>query len=113
MGSWRGLGRAVVSAAASPAHHCEGRLRSAINLSDGWNAPRRKYGGTIDSMASSFSVGSPRVYISVVVRVACPNHSDTLRMSCVACRMIIAHVCLSTWGDMRFLLRPGYAKAAV
>jgi Transposase zinc-binding domain len=60
-GELAGLGRAVVYAAASQAHHYEGRLRSAINLSDGWNAPRRKCGGTIDSMASSFSVGSPRV----------------------------------------------------
>jgi hypothetical protein len=36
-------------------------LRSAISLSDGWNAPRRRCGGTIDSMTTSFSVGSPRV----------------------------------------------------
>jgi hypothetical protein len=61
MGSWRRLDRALVSAAANPAHHYEGRLRRAISLSDGWNAPRRRCGGTIDSMASSFSVGSPRV----------------------------------------------------
>ena len=61
MGSWRRLDRALVPAAANPAHHYEGRLRSAISLSDGWNAPRRRCGGTIDSIASSFSVGSPRV----------------------------------------------------
>ena len=61
MGSWRRLDRALVSAAANPAPHYEGRLRSAISLSDGWNAPRRRCGGTIDSMASSFAVGSPRV----------------------------------------------------
>ena len=61
MGSWRRLDRALVSAAANSAHHYEGRWRSAISLSDGWNAPRRRCGGTIDSMASSFSVGSPRV----------------------------------------------------
>ena len=61
MGSWRRLDRAVVTAAANLAHHYDGRLRSAISLSDGWNAPRRRCGGTIDSMASSFSVGSPRV----------------------------------------------------
>ena len=61
MGSWRRLDRALVSVAANPAHHYEARLRSAISLSDGWNAPRRRCGGTIDSMASSFSVGSPRV----------------------------------------------------
>jgi len=48
-------------AAARLAHHYEGRLRSAISLSDGWKAPRLRCGGTIDSMASSFSVGSPRV----------------------------------------------------
>ena len=61
MGSWRRLDRALVTATANPAHHYDGRLRSAISLSDGWNAPRRRCGGTIDSMASSFSVGSPRV----------------------------------------------------
>ena len=61
MGSWRRLDRSLVSAAANSAHHYEGRWRSAISLSDGWNAPRRRCGGTIDSMASSFSVGSPRV----------------------------------------------------
>jgi Phage integrase family len=61
MWSWRRLDRALVSAAANPAPHYEGRLRRAISLSDGWNAPRRRCGGTIDSMASSFSVGSPRV----------------------------------------------------
>jgi hypothetical protein len=60
-GEWRRLDRALVSAAANPAHHYEGRLRSSISLSGGWNAPRRRCGGTIDSMASSFSVGSPRV----------------------------------------------------
>jgi hypothetical protein len=42
-------------------HHYEERLRNSISLSDGWNEPRRKCGGTIDSMASSFSVGSLRV----------------------------------------------------
>ena len=60
MGSWRRLDRALASAAANSAHHYEGRWRSAISLSDGRNAPRRRCGGTIDSMASSFSVGSPR-----------------------------------------------------
>ena len=61
MGSWRRLDRALASSAANPALHYEGRLRSASSLSDGWNAPRRRCGGTINSMASSFSVGSPRV----------------------------------------------------
>ena len=61
MGSWRRLDRALLLTAANPAHHYEVRWRSAISLSDGWNAPRRRCGGTIDSMASSFSVGSPRV----------------------------------------------------
>jgi hypothetical protein len=61
MGSWRRLDCTLVSTAANPAHHYEGHLRSAISLSDCWNAPRRRCGGTIDSMASSFSVGSPRV----------------------------------------------------
>ena len=61
MGSRRRLERAFAFAAANPALHYEERLRSSISLSDGWKAPRRKCGGTIDSMASSFSVGSPRV----------------------------------------------------
>ncbi len=60
MGSWRRHDPALVSAAGNPAHHYEGRLRRAISLSDGWNAPRRRCGGTIDSMASSFSVVSGR-----------------------------------------------------
>ncbi len=61
MGSRRRLDRAPASTAANPTPHYEGRLRSAISLSEGWNAPRRRCGGTINSMASSFSVGSPRV----------------------------------------------------
>jgi hypothetical protein len=61
MGSWRRFGHALAPSAANPALHYEGRLRSASSLSGGWNEPRRRCGGTIDSMASSFSVGSPRV----------------------------------------------------
>jgi hypothetical protein len=61
MGSWRRLDRARVPSAANPALHYEERLRRSISLSDGWKAPRRRCGGTIDSMASSLSVGSPRV----------------------------------------------------
>src|SRR5262245_2290579 len=61
MGSWRRLDRVLVASAANAAHHYEARLRSAMSLSDGWNAPRRRCGGTIDAKASSFSVGSPRV----------------------------------------------------
>ena len=61
MGSWRRLDHALVSSTANPALHYEERLRSAISLSEGRNAPCRRCGGTIDSMASSFSVGSPRV----------------------------------------------------
>src|SRR5260370_7850878 len=80
MGSWRRLDRAFAPVAADPAHHYEACLRSAISLSVGWNAPRRRCGGTIASMASSFSVVSPRLYTSVVVRVADPHHSDTLQL---------------------------------
>jgi Phage integrase, N-terminal SAM-like domain len=61
MGSWRRLDRLRAPIAADPTHHYDARLRSAISLSDGWNAPRRRCGGTIDAKASSFSVGSPRV----------------------------------------------------
>jgi hypothetical protein len=48
----------VVSAAANQAHHYKGVLRSAISLSEGWNTPRRRCGGTIDSTASSFSAAT-------------------------------------------------------
>src|SRR5262249_61717749 len=44
-----------------PAHHYEARLSSASSLSVGWNVPRRRCGGTISSMALSFSVGPPGV----------------------------------------------------
>lgn len=47
MGSWRRLDPALVSAAANPTHHYEGRLRSSISLSDGWKAPRRRCGGQV------------------------------------------------------------------
>jgi len=42
-------------------HHYEASFSSAINLSGGRKTPRRSCGGTIASIASSFSVGSPRV----------------------------------------------------
>ena len=61
MGSWRRLDCFQAPVAASPAHHYAALLRSAISLSAGWNVPRRRCGGTIASIASSFSVGSPRV----------------------------------------------------
>ena len=61
MGSWRQLVRGPAAVAASSAHHYEARFSSAINLSVGWKTPRRRCGGTIASIASSFSVGSPRV----------------------------------------------------
>ncbi len=61
MGSWRQLIRGPAAVAASSAHHYEARFSSAINLSVGWKTPRRRCGGTIASIASSFSVGSPRV----------------------------------------------------
>src|SRR4051794_3773591 len=61
MGSWRQLVRGPAAVAASSAHHYEVRFSSAINLSVGWKTPRRRCGGTIASIASSFSVGSPRV----------------------------------------------------
>ncbi len=61
MGSWRQLDRAPALITANPALHYEVRLRSSISLSVGWKTPRRRWGGTIASIASSFSVGSPRV----------------------------------------------------
>ena len=41
--------------------HYEARRSNASSLSVGWNVPRRRCGGTIASIASSFSAGSPRV----------------------------------------------------
>ncbi|MGY4353584.1 hypothetical protein ACVWZ3_009913 [Bradyrhizobium sp. i1.3.6] len=53
--------RAPAPITANPALHYEVRLRSSISWSVGWKTPRRRWGGTIASIASSFSVGSPRV----------------------------------------------------
>ena len=39
-----------------------------------------------------------------------PSHSETFRMSPVACRTIIAQVCLSTWGETRFFFKPGLSQ---
>ncbi len=61
MGSWRQFVCDPAPVAASSAHHYEARFSIAINLSVGWKTPRRRCGGTIASIASSFSVGSPRV----------------------------------------------------
>ena len=61
MGSWRQFFRGPAAVTASSAHHYEACFSSAINLSVGWKTPRRRCGGTIASIASSFSVGSPRV----------------------------------------------------
>ena len=41
--------------------HYEAPFSRAINLSGGRKTPRRSRGGTMASIASSFSVGSPRV----------------------------------------------------
>jgi Transposase zinc-binding domain len=46
---------------ANTPHHYEVPFSRAISLSGGRKTPRRSCGGTMASIASSFSVGSPRV----------------------------------------------------
>jgi len=66
MGKFRNGELATVSAAAKPktdacVPHYGLALSKAMSLSGGRKEPLRKCSGTIASMASSFSVGSPRV----------------------------------------------------
>src|SRR5213593_1109884 len=84
----------------------------AISLSVAWKRPDRSFGGTTDSRASSFTVGSARVYISVVCRLECPSQSETFRRSLVACKMVRAQECLNTCGETRFDNRDGQRFAA-
>jgi hypothetical protein len=63
----------------------------------------RSFGAITDSNASSFTLGSARVYISVVCMLECPSQRDTFRRSLVACRMVRAQVCLKTCGEPVFL----------
>jgi hypothetical protein len=61
MGSWRLQPCNTKHVSASRSHHYEVLLSMAISLSGARKEPRRRCGGTMDSIASSFSVGSPRV----------------------------------------------------
>src|SRR5208337_4460250 len=61
MGSWRAPPSQSKIVFANSTHHYEAPLSRAINLSGGRKTPFRRCGGTMDSIASSFSVGSPRV----------------------------------------------------
>ena len=70
--------------AASTCAGVPGARREAINASGALNRPRRNPSGRTASMASSFSDGSTRRYISVVRTSAWPSHRATLRMSRVA-----------------------------
>ena len=88
-------------------------FKEAINLSVALKRPDRSFGGTTDSRASSFIEGSARVYISVVCMLACPSQRETFRRSLVACRIVRAQVCRSTWGEMRFVDKDGQLVAAV
>ena len=85
----------------------------AISLSVALKRPERSFGGMIDSRASSFTVGSARVYISVVCILACPSQRETFRRSLVACKIVIAQLCLSQCGETRFDNRDGQCFAAV
>src|SRR6266704_2818804 len=53
----------------------------AISLSVALKRPDRSFGGTSDSRASSFTVGSARVYISVV----CIRHGPPLEVEGGSC----------------------------
>ncbi len=61
MGSWGPLGVHFTVVSANTPHHYEAPFSKAISLSGGRKTPRRSCGGTMASIASSFSVGSPRV----------------------------------------------------
>src|SRR6266542_2777228 len=50
---------------------------------------------------------------SVVVRLLCPNHRETFRMSCVACNTTIALVWRSTWGDTCLACSVEHFRSAV
>ena len=58
--------------------------REAISASGALNRPRRRLGGRTASIASSFSDGSTRRYISVVRMSLCPSQRATFRISRVA-----------------------------
>src|SRR5436305_3793538 len=91
-GEWGDKGACLDARHAPSTLHYVLPFSSSSSLSGGRNLPLRRLGGTTASMASSFSVGSARTYTSVVVRLLCPNHRETFRMSCVACRTTIALV---------------------
>src|SRR5271169_3910190 len=93
--------------------HYDLAFRKASSLSGARNLPLRRLGGTTASMASSFSVGSARTYTSVVVRLLCPNHRETFRMSCVACNTTMALVWRSTWGDICLACSVEHFRSAV
>ena len=58
----------------------------AMSLSVALKRPVRNFGGMTDSSASSLTVGSARVYISVVCILECPSQRETFRRSLVACK---------------------------
>jgi len=60
-GESKGCRRSIAEKFVLSAPHYALALSMAINLSGGRNAPLRRCGGTMASMASSFSLGSPRV----------------------------------------------------
>src|SRR6218665_605124 len=87
-------------------------LSEAISASVALNRPVRSSGATMDCNASSFTLGSDRVLISVVWMLAWPSHSDTLRRSLVACKTVNAQVWRNTCGEMRFCASDGQSTAA-
>jgi hypothetical protein len=99
--------------AASIAFHNHGPRNEAINLSGTVNRPRRRAAGVTPSIASIFSVGSARRYISVVCMWARPSQSETLRRSPVAWNIIIAQLCRSRCGETCFSKSEGQDLAAV
>jgi hypothetical protein len=82
MGSRRRLDRALAPFAAYPAHHYEARLRSAISLSEGWNAPRRRCPSIFDAekyVSNMFAPVCDRPSVAKLMGAQEPNVMETRR----------------------------------
>src|SRR2546427_12921656 len=79
----------------------------AISLSVALKRPDRSFGGTTDSRASSFTVGSARGYISVVCILECPSQREAFRGFLVACKIVNEKVCFNPCVDTLFAKRDG------
>ena len=84
----------------------------ATSWSGAVNLPLRRAGGVSAMIASNFSVGSARRYISVVCTELCPSQRATFRTSWVVWSINIAHPCLNVCGDTRLLHNDGHFSLA-